>query len=46
MKFPDKEAALTAIIRYYCHNAGGAVAYECPRMEGVWHIRTDRRGKS
>lgn len=41
IKYPSKEAADQAIVtRGYLRNPGGASSYACPRMEGVWHIKT------
>jgi hypothetical protein len=45
IKYPSREAALDAIIqRGYARNPGGATPYACRRMEGVWHIRTGKKG--
>lgn len=47
IKYPSLDAALSAIVkRNYVRNAGGASAYPCPNMAGVWHVRTGEKGKS
>jgi hypothetical protein len=42
VKHDGKEAALHAILTRHLKH-GPHSAYECPKMSGVWHVRSIRR---
>lgn len=44
-KYPTREAALDFIIKRHLKTGTPHEMYSCPRMAGVWHIRSKRKKK-
>lgn len=43
IKYPSRDAALSAILRFYCRDGLPHSVYPCPRGFGCFHITTARR---